>query len=105
MRKTLLMLVLLGLSSIPLAHAGRVFPADAKAGVLKDFAYPMVQVDDNAYRLAPGALIYDRFNRTVAPNYLPQGAKVLFRIDGQGQLSRMWLLTPEEAAAIGQSGN
>jgi len=102
MRKTLLMLVLLGLGCVPAAHAGRVFPADARAGVVKDFAYPMVQVDDNAYRLSPGALIYDRFNRTIAPNYLPQGAKVLYRIDGQGQLSKMWLLTPEEAAAISQ---
>ena len=103
MRKFLLTLVLLG--SVQVAHAARTFPPDAVAGQVKDYAYPVVQVDDHAYRLAPGALIYDGFNRIIAPNYLPQGAKVLYRIDSQGQVSKMWLLTPEEAAAISQPAN
>ena len=102
MRIFLLTLVLLGLSCVQMAHAARTFPPDAVAGQVKDYAYPMVQLDDHAYRLAPGALIYDGFNRIIAPNHLPQGAKVLYRIDGQGQVSKMWLLTPEEAAAISQ---
>ena len=102
MRKFLLTLVFLGLGCTQAAHAARTFPPDAVAGEVKDYAYPVVQVDDHTYRLSPGALIYDGFNRIIAPNHLPQGAKVLYRIDRQGQVSKMWLLTPEEAAAIGQ---
>ena len=105
MRKFLLTLVFLGLGCAQAAHAARTFPPDAVAGQVRDYAYPTVQLDDRAYRLAPGALIYDGYNRIIAPNHLPQGAKVLYRIDGQGQVSKMWLLTPEEAAAISQSGN
>jgi hypothetical protein len=79
------------------AHAGRTFPQNAQAGQIDGHHYPEVKIGNEIYRLAPGARIYDTFNRIIMPNHLPQSAKVLYQLDPGGLLIQMWLPTPEEA--------
>lgn len=99
--RLLRLLPLLFVLALPLpALAGRIFPQNLKFGELKGAAYPAVQIGDAVYHSAPGLRIYDRSNRMILPVALPQSAVVLFQLDMQGQLSQLWLLTPEEEAAV-----
>ncbi len=85
------------------AHAQQArpvqLPADARYGEMKAFAYPVAQIDKETLRLSPGARIYNTQNLIVMPATVPATAQVLYKLDFQGQVSQMWLLTPEEAAA------
>jgi hypothetical protein len=38
-------------------------------------------------------------NLIIVPMSLPPGALVKYTLDGNGQIHRVWVLTPEEAAA------
>ena len=67
-----------------------------------DKEYPYVRIDDRTYRLAPGGRIYDTFNRIVLPNAAPKTGKVLFKLDQQGNVIKLWILTPEEIARLSQ---
>jgi hypothetical protein len=49
-------------------------------------------------RLSPGAQIRDTANRIVLPSHLSGSYLVRVVIDGTGQLHRVWILSPEEAA-------
>jgi hypothetical protein len=48
-------------------------------------------------RLAPGARILNQDNLTVTPNLVPANALVRYKLDQQGQIRTVWILTPEEA--------
>ncbi len=82
------------------ASAARVFPQNAKAGELAAIAYPEAKIDNTVYRLGPGALVFDQFNRMVLPNYVTQKAKVVYQLDQRGELAKIWLLTAEEIATL-----
>ena len=84
----------------PWAVAGRILPRNAVSGELTASSYPYVVIGDKRFHLAPGSLIYDQNNRTILPNYLPRKATVLYTLDGNGDLHKMWLLTPEEVARL-----
>ncbi len=84
----------------PWAVAGRILPQNALLGELTASRYPYVTIGDKRFHLAPGSLIFDQNNRTILPNYLPRSATVIYKIDGNGDLSKMWLLTPEEVANL-----
>jgi hypothetical protein len=99
MTKILLTIVATLLFSVS-AHAARNFPANAQAGELRGIQHPLVQIGDKVYRLGAGARIYDANNRIVLPVAAPQSGAVVFQLDAQGFLSKVWVLTPEEAALI-----
>ena len=82
------------------AHAGRFLPQNAKVGKINGHSYPEVKIGGETYRLAPGARIYDTFNRTIVPTQLPQSAKVFYQLDPSGSLIKIWLPTPEETAGM-----
>ena len=82
------------------AHAGRILPPDAVADELKDSKYPYVLIGGRQFHLAPGSKIFDQNNRIILPNYLPRSATVLYQLDGNGDLIKMWLLTPAEATSL-----
>jgi hypothetical protein len=74
-------------------------PADALRGYLRHVAEMNVTVDGRPMRLAAGAIIRDQRNLIVVPVSLPgEGAFADFLVDGDGQLFRVWLPTPEELA-------
>ena len=49
-------------------------------------------------KLAPGGMIYDQNNRTIVHNALPPGADVAVTPDMNGDVARIYILTPLERA-------
>ena len=94
--------LLLSLMLIAPAHAERNFPLNVKPAELRGIEYPYVRIDDRTFRLSPGGRIYDTFNRMVLPNAAPKTGRVLFKLDSQGMLLKLWILTPEEIARLPQ---
>jgi hypothetical protein len=76
----------------------RSLPAEAKRGEIRHLQEMVVAINGRPMQLAPGAQIRDTANRIVMPAAVPPGALVRFTLDAQGHLSRVWILTPEEAA-------
>ncbi len=54
---------------------------------------------DTVLSLSPGSQIRDTANRIVLPSYVAGEYKVRALIDRNGQVHRVWVLTPEELAA------
>ena len=88
------------------AQLPRNLPRDGKVGVLigQQQVFPMVQIDQQVLRLAPGGLIYDQQNRTIVHGALPPEAAVLYTVDQAGSVSRIIVLRPEEELALQQAG-
>jgi hypothetical protein len=74
-------------------------PANATYGEMQAFRYPEAQIGKKLIRFAPGARVYDTQNLIIQPGSVPHRAQVLYRLDVQGQIAQMWLLTAGEAAA------
>ena len=75
------------------ALAARPLPGDAK------FSYPYVRANKQTLRLAVGVRIYNERNLIVMPATVPAKANVLFKTDINGDVSRVWILTDDEAKA------
>jgi hypothetical protein len=96
-----LLVSMLALVCATQACAGRNFPEQAKRGDMTAYEYPAMKIDDNIYRLAPGSRIFNHQNRIIMPASLQvQTAPVMYMLDMSGALSRVWLLTGEEAARL-----
>ena len=82
------------------AHAQiRTLPAEAKrATVGQPLELPYVNLNGKQVRLAPGGIIIDQNNRTIVHNALPPGAAVVFTTDINGDIGRIYLMTPQEQA-------
>jgi hypothetical protein len=76
----------------------RSLPSDAKRGQIRHVHDMVVEIDGERRRLAPGAQIRDAANFLVLPTALPEGAVVKFTVDATGNVMRVWILTPQEAA-------
>ena len=75
----------------------RTIPANAKRGVMRHLQVMVVEIDGKQEMLAPGAQIRDADNRVVLPGALPPKTAVRYLRDMQGQVHRVWILSPEEA--------
>jgi hypothetical protein len=103
--RKLLRLVAIGLIAAlpaylaPLALAQvRAIPAKAKRGEIRHVQDMLVEIDGKRMMLAPGAQIRSATNLTIVPAALPPGAYVKYLVDAQGMVSRVWILTRQEAA-------
>jgi len=76
----------------------RTIPADAKRATLSHVQGMTVEMDGKRTELAAGAQIRDANNMIVLPAALPPGVLVKFIPDPQGQVWRIWILSPQEAA-------
>ncbi len=110
MRKILLLLKLFVLAAvfasaqIGYAQLQRSLPANGKRGVTgEQRALPVVIINGEAAKLAPGGIIFDVSNRTILHQSLPVNADVLFQLDMNGDIQRIYLLTPEERARLDQA--
>ena len=81
------------------ALASRVLPSDAKFAEDAEFSYPYVTANKQTLRLAVGVRIYNEHNLIVMPATVPPKANVLLKIDINGDVSRVWILTDDEAKA------
>ena len=74
-------------------------PEDAKRGYIRHVKEMAVTVSRRPMQLAAGAIIRDQRNLIIVPASIPrEGAWAGFTLDRNGQISRVWLLTPEELA-------
>src|SRR5229473_8078669 len=74
-------------------------PQDSRRGYIRHVAEMAVTVDDKAMQLAAGAIIRDRQNLIIVPVAIPrEGAWAAYSLDRDGQIFRVWLLTPDELA-------
>jgi hypothetical protein len=82
----------------------RTIPANAKRATIGTQQYPLPYVDVGGTRLklAPGGVIYDQNNRSIVHNALPPGADVAVVPDMNGEVGRIYILTPLEQARFGR---
>lgn len=100
MRTKLIALLLCALV-LPAAALAQVrqIPDFAKRGHIVHIQGTIVEIDGERMQLSAGAQIRSRDNLIIVPMSVPPGALVKYTLDGTGQIHRVWLLTPEEAAA------
>lgn len=78
---------------------GRHFPATALRGQLQFLTPPMVQVNGELARLAPGARIRGVDNLLILSGGLVGRSAIAdYTVDPLGQLHDVWLLSADEAA-------
>jgi len=77
----------------------RQIPAYAKRGHFTHIQGPIVAIDGERMQLSAGAQIRGVDNLIIVPMSMPAGALVKYTLDGMGQIHRVWVLTPQEAAA------
>ena len=74
-------------------------PAEAQRGVIRHLKEMAVAIDDRPVQLAPGAQIRNEQNLIVVPVAIPPGgATADYMVNSDGQMFRVWLLTPDELA-------
>ena len=76
----------------------RTIPADATRAAMSHVEGMTVLIDDQKMLLAAGAQIRDGRNMIVVPTMVPPGIVVRYLLDSQGQVGRVWILSPQEAA-------
>lgn len=76
----------------------RTIAPEAKRGVMRHVEGMTVEINGKRAQLAAGAQIRDGRNMVVVPAAVPADVVVKYLLDGQGQLSRVWILSPQEAA-------
>jgi len=81
------------------AQGARNFPQAARPGRFAMRVFPEAALDGQPVRLAAGARIYDQRNMIVMPASLSGSFDALVERDPVGDISRVWLLTPEELRA------
>src|SRR3977135_4407664 len=91
--------LLLGTASVLAQARPSPIPQDSKRGYIRHVQEMAVTVDDKAMQLAAGAVIRDRQNLIIVPVTIPrEGAWAAYNLDRDGQIFRVWLLTPDELA-------
>jgi hypothetical protein len=93
-----ILLLAAGFAATSYAQLTRQFPAGAKLGEMvgQQQLFPLVVIDQKVMRLAPGGRVIDENNRVILHAYLPQQATVLYVVDMNGDLSRIFILRPDE---------
>jgi len=76
----------------------RTIPAEAKRATLSHVQGMTVEIDGRRTQLAAGAQIRDGGNMIVVPTAVPRGVRVKYLTDAQGQVARVWILSPQEEA-------
>lgn len=84
--------------ALPAQAQLRTIPPDAKRGAITQVVDMVVDIDGQRLRLAPGAQVRDPDNRIVLPAAIPPGTLVKYKLDNLGLVSRVWILSPQEAA-------
>jgi hypothetical protein len=97
MKRLLALLLVSGFAAGAAAQL-RSIPADAKPGRMSHVQDMVVDVDGKQQQLARGAQIRDVSNRVIVPTALPARTQVKYRLDADGKILQVWVLTPEEAA-------
>jgi hypothetical protein len=102
MKQALTALLALIVTSLAVAvwaqSIARTIPSEARRGELTHVMQSVVSVNGQQMKLAPGALIYAQNNLTIVPSEVPRNSLVEYTLDRNGDLYKVWILTPAEAA-------
>jgi hypothetical protein len=93
----LLSSVLIILACNAQAELVRIFPLGTLYGKLTAMDYPEVTISKTTLRLGAGSQIRTKGNLIVMPAMLTETGPIRYQLDASGFISRIWLLTPEEA--------
>ena len=83
----------------------RTIPGDAKRAAMRHVHDTVIELDGATARLAPGAQVRDAENRLVVATAIPPGTAVKYQLDAQGNVTRVWILSPAEAVRTGGNWN
>lgn len=89
------------------AQLSRLFPmppSNSKLGELTAIDYPKIEISGKLLRLGAGGQIRGTDNLIILPSLLSEFGSVLYWIGPTGDVQRIWLLTPEEAAQAEAEG-
>ncbi len=78
------------------ALADRVFPANGQLGVLNSYQIGALTIDDVARTPAAAIRVYGINNLMVPAQQVPQDADVWYVTEANGNVWKIWLLTPSE---------
>ena len=76
----------------------RTIPQDALRGTMRHIQDTIVEIDGERAQLSAGAQIRGVSNTIVLPTALPPESLVKYQRNEAGQVHRVWILTPQEAA-------
>jgi hypothetical protein len=101
MRATRLLLLsaLLAAPLLALAQV-RTIPPDATPAKMSYVQGRVVRLNDKLFELSPGAQIRDRMNHIVFPEMIVPETPVRYRLEMNGYVHQVWVLTADEAAQI-----
>lgn len=80
------------------AQLVRAFPPDSKLGELMAMRYPEIRISDRTMYLSAGGQIRGKDNLLILPTMLSESGPIRYQMDIMGNVHRIWLLTPAEAA-------
>ena len=96
----ILLVVLLATWCAAAAAQLRTIPQEARLGTIRHLESMAVELDGQPQQLSPGAQILDADNRLVLPVSLQEKEQVMVLLDGSGMIRRVWILSPQEKAAL-----
>ena len=74
-------------------------PENSRRGIIRHVQQMAVAVDDKLMQLAAGAQIRNQQNLIIVPMSIPkEGAWADYTVNSNGEIFRVWLLTPQEVA-------
>jgi hypothetical protein len=80
-----------------IAHAQlRAIPPDAIKAKMQPPQDGLVEMGKHVFRLAPGAHIRSTDNRIMLPVMITSEQVVRYKLDANGDLYRVWILSPDE---------
>lgn len=97
-RRPFLIICFSAVLALPAMAFERPFPAPTKRGQMSPGAYPEIIIDGKMRRLSPGSRIWNQNNLIEMPAAVRGSDLVVnYTENFQGEIDRVWILTPEEA--------
>ena len=87
--------VLILAASLFACSSTKILPDGSMLGTMTTQHLPIVSMDGQEMRLAPGARIINAGNLSITPNQVPPESRVRYKVDAAGQISQVWILPPE----------
>jgi len=79
-------------------------PSDSKLGELTAMDYPQIEINGEILQLGAGGQIRGTNNLIILPAMFTEFGPILYWVGPTGDVQRIWLLTPEEAAQAEEEG-
>ena len=94
----LLFAAALGMAALPAAALERNFPDTVQRARVTPSVYPAIVINGKVRNLSAGARIWNEDNMIEQPASLRgSGMPANYTENGEGDIDRVWLLSPEEA--------